>query len=64
MLGQGAPQIEVTFIARSGEAVLARMMSHGAESIARDVNTKQLPGDMKAAGTSAMQSQLHKQHWN
>src|SRR4030088_487618 len=34
--------IEVTFIDRNGEAVLAEIMSHGAEFIASDVYTKHL----------------------
>jgi hypothetical protein len=33
---------DVTFIGRSGEAVLAEMMGQGAEFIARDVYTKHL----------------------
>ena len=34
--------IDVTFVDRSGEAVLAEIMSQGAEFIARDVYTKYL----------------------
>jgi ABC-type transporter Mla MlaB component len=34
--------IDVTFIDRSGEAVLAEIMSQGAEFLARDVYTKHL----------------------
>jgi len=34
--------IDVTFVDRNGEAVLAEIMSHGAEFIARDVYTKHL----------------------
>ena len=34
--------IEVTLIERNGEAVLAEIMSQGAEFVARDVYTKQL----------------------
>src|SRR5258708_28906353 len=40
--------IEVTSIDRNGEAVLAEIMSHGAEFIASDVYTKHLLQNLRA----------------
>ncbi len=40
--------IDVTFIDRSGEAVLTEIMSQGAEFIASDVYTKHLLGNLRS----------------
>ena len=40
--------IEVTWIDRNGEAVLAEMMSHGAEFISGDVYTKHLLQNLRS----------------
>jgi ABC-type transporter Mla MlaB component len=51
--------IEVTSIDRNGEAVLAELMSHGAEFIASDVYTKHLlrnlRGELKRSRTKGKQ---------
>jgi len=56
--GVGTPRclvelIDVTFIDRSGEDVLAEIMSDGAEFIASDVYTTHLLGNLRSALTSA-----------
>ena len=56
--------VEVISIDRKGEAVLAEMMSQGAEFIATDVYTKhllwKLRGDLKRTGTKGKQGGKHR----